>query len=75
MLRAARTPPRTALFVSGEGADGYAPGLALRDAAKPPTTVYVKKTRGGHTSRVWRTALPEVFTRLSGQLRPGQLRP
>ncbi|MEV6650402.1 alpha/beta hydrolase-fold protein [Streptomyces sp. NPDC051219] len=70
MLRAAKSPPRTALFVSGEGSDGYEPGLELRDAAKPPTTVYVKETRGGHSNKVWRKALPDVFFWLTGQLRP-----
>ncbi|MEV0278155.1 alpha/beta hydrolase-fold protein [Streptomyces sp. NPDC050610] len=72
ILQHAKTPPRTALFVSGGDGDGYQAGLALKQAAKPPTTVYVEKIpkgAGGHGTIVWRKQVPEVFKWLTHQLK------
>lgn len=66
ILRHAAVPPRTALFVSGNRGDGYESGLALRDAAKAPTTVTVAETAGPHAVDVWKPLLPEAFTWLTG---------
>jgi enterochelin esterase-like enzyme len=69
---AAGKPPRTALYVSGAAGDGYEAGLALRQWARQPTTVTVRKIAadaGGHTTAVWRNQVPEVFRWLGRQLR------
>ncbi|MFD7733074.1 alpha/beta hydrolase [Kitasatospora phosalacinea] len=66
ILRSAKTPPRTALYVSGNRGDGLEAGEALRAAAKAPTTVTVQETSGAHSSDVWRPMVPGVFTWLTG---------
>ncbi|WP_328330305.1 MULTISPECIES: alpha/beta hydrolase [unclassified Streptomyces] len=71
ILRHAKTPPRVSLFISGAPHDGYRDGLALRAAAKPPTSVEVIPVTGGHSLAVWRKQVPDVFTWLSAQFRPG----
>ncbi|WP_328537141.1 alpha/beta hydrolase [Streptomyces sp. NBC_00344] len=67
ILRHAGSPPRTALFLSGAPRDGYRDGLALRDAARAPTTVQVVPVTGGHSRAVWRKQVPDVFTWLTAQ--------
>ncbi|MGW1072973.1 alpha/beta hydrolase [Streptomyces sp. NPDC002537] len=64
MLQRAKTPPNVALFVSGAEGDGYQGGMALKDAAKAPTTVDVVKVpagAGGHGTAVWERQVPDVF--------------
>ncbi|MEU8965441.1 alpha/beta hydrolase-fold protein [Streptomyces sp. NPDC048491] len=68
MLRHAKHPPRTSLLLTGQQGDGYEDALALREAAKTPTRVWVQKTYGGHLNVVWKPLLPEVFRWLSGQV-------
>ncbi|MEU5186095.1 alpha/beta hydrolase-fold protein [Streptomyces klenkii] len=73
MLESAKTPPHVALFVSGAEADGYQGGMALKQAAKPPTTVQVTKVpagAGGHGTAVWKRQVPDVFKWLSHQIKP-----
>lgn len=71
ILKSAKTPPRVSLLATGEGADGYEPGLALKREAKPPTKVDVRATKGGHVTPVWSRQLPYAFEWLTQQLRPG----
>ncbi|WUK15042.1 esterase family protein [Kitasatospora sp. NBC_00374] len=66
ILKTAQTPPKTALYVSGNKGDGYEAALALKDAAKPPTTVTPVETTGPHASDVWKPMVPEIFKWLSG---------
>ncbi|MEU3872540.1 MULTISPECIES: alpha/beta hydrolase-fold protein [Streptomyces] len=71
MLQRAATPPRVALFLSGAEADGYQGGLALKQAAKPPTTVQVTLIpagAGGHGTAVWKRQVPDVFKWLTKQV-------
>ncbi|GAA0484253.1 alpha/beta hydrolase-fold protein [Streptomyces sp. NPDC046215] len=71
MLQRAQTPPRTALFVSGAEGDGYQGGVALKQAAKAPTTVHVTMVpagAGGHGTAVWKRQVPEVFRWLTQQV-------
>ncbi|MFD3436048.1 alpha/beta hydrolase [Streptomyces sp. NPDC058685] len=77
ILMGAKTPPRVSLLATGEGADGYLPGLALRDVSKPPTRVEVRPTAGGHVTRVWGAELPYAFRWLTREMKledgtPGQ---
>ncbi|RAJ46094.1 putative esterase [Kitasatospora sp. SolWspMP-SS2h] len=65
ILKAAKTPPRTALYVSGNKGDGLEAGEALKAAAKAPTTVTVQETAGAHSSDVWKPMVPGVFTWLT----------
>ncbi|MFF4339249.1 alpha/beta hydrolase [Kitasatospora sp. NPDC001540] len=66
ILRSAKTPPKTALYVSGNKGDGLEAGEALKAAAKAPTTVTVQETDGAHSSDVWKPMVPGVFTWLTG---------
>ncbi|MET7616474.1 alpha/beta hydrolase-fold protein [Streptomyces sp. NPDC005408] len=68
ILKSAKKPPRVSLFATGEGADGYLPGLALQRAAKPPTKIEVRKTTGGHLTHVWGRELPYAFEWLTRQM-------
>lgn len=63
ILRHAGTPPRVALYLSGELHDGYTDGLALLSAAKKPTLVHpvLIPAGGGHTTRAWAEQVPAVF--------------
>ncbi|MGW4199413.1 alpha/beta hydrolase [Streptomyces sp. NPDC004726] len=70
ILRSAKTPPRVALLATGEGADGYLPGLALQAEAEPPTTVDVRATKGGHATWVWRAQVPYLFEWLTHRMKP-----
>jgi enterochelin esterase-like enzyme len=81
LLRRYRTPPRVALYVSGEAGDGYEAGVALERVAKPPTSVrvmFLPRSAGGHTMALWRPQVPRVFRWLSAELghhgggRPGR---
>ncbi|MFI6489715.1 alpha/beta hydrolase [Streptomyces sp. NPDC050564] len=74
LLRAYRTPPRVALYFSGESGDGYQAGAALQQIAKPPTTVDVvllPRSAGGHDMGLWRPQVPEVFRWLTQQIGTG----
>ncbi|GHF47633.1 hypothetical protein GCM10010218_31300 [Streptomyces mashuensis] len=71
ILERAATPPRVALFVSGAENDGYQGGQALKQAAKPPTTVQVSLIpagAGGHGTAVWKQQVPDVFRWLTRQI-------
>ncbi|MFF4408715.1 alpha/beta hydrolase [Streptomyces sp. NPDC001404] len=72
MLQRAQTPPRVALFLSGAETDGYQAGMAIKQSAKPPTTVQVTLIpagAGGHGTAVWRKQVPDVFRWLTKQLK------
>ncbi|MFB7666679.1 alpha/beta hydrolase [Kitasatospora sp. NPDC056138] len=66
ILKTAATPPKVALFLAGNKGDGYESGLAVKAAAKAPTTVTVQEMTGPHTTDVWSNMLPEVFKWLTG---------
>jgi hypothetical protein len=64
LLRAARTPPPVALYLSGQPHDGYEAAVALAQSAKAPTTVhvvYIPKSAGGHTMALWRPQVIPAF--------------
>ncbi|OKJ15867.1 esterase [Kitasatospora sp. CB01950] len=65
ILKDAKTPPKTALYVTGNRGDGLEGGEALKAAAKSPTTVTVQETTGPHSSDVWKQLVPGVFTWLT----------
>ncbi|GHF17307.1 MULTISPECIES: alpha/beta hydrolase [Streptomyces] len=72
MLQRAQTPPRVALFLSGAETDGYQAGMAIKQSAKPPTTVQVTLIpagAGGHGTAVWEKQVPDVFRWLTKQLK------
>ncbi|WP_369233122.1 alpha/beta hydrolase [Streptomyces sp. R21] len=77
LLGGARTPPRIALYISGQPGDGYEAGVALRQIAKAPTTVhvvYVPRSAGGHTMALWEPQVTPAFRWLTeemGQSRAG----
>ncbi|MEU5534209.1 alpha/beta hydrolase-fold protein [Streptomyces sp. NPDC020362] len=71
ILKKAATPPRVALYFSGESGDGYQAGVAMESAAKAPTTVHVvflPRSAGGHTMALWRPQVPTVFRWLTLQM-------
>jgi len=71
LLRKALTPPRIALYVSGQPHDGYEAGIALEQIAKAPTTVHVifiPKSAGGHTMALWRPQVVPSFRWLSVEM-------
>lgn len=71
LLRARRTPPPIALYISGEAGDGYEAGTALESIAKAPTTVHVvflPRSAGGHTMALWRPQVTTVFRWLTLQM-------
>ncbi|MFH9404031.1 alpha/beta hydrolase [Streptomyces sp. NPDC017638] len=71
LLRKAATPPPVALYLSGQPGDGYQAGMALRSAAKAPTTVsvvFLPRGAGGHTLALWRPQIPAVFRWLTLQM-------
>ncbi|MEU8981740.1 alpha/beta hydrolase [Streptomyces sp. NPDC058467] len=74
LLKAYRTPPRIALYVSGESGDGWQAGAALQAIAKPPTVVdavLIPRSAGGHSMALWRPQVPEVFRWLTVQMGQG----
>lgn len=71
LLRAARTPPRIALYFSGQPHDGFEAAVAIEQSAKAPTTVhvvYIPKSAGGHTMALWRPQVVPAFLWLTQQL-------
>ncbi|MFF0387476.1 alpha/beta hydrolase [Kitasatospora sp. NPDC004615] len=65
ILKSAKTPPKTALYVTGNKGDGLEGGEALKAAAKAPTTVTIQETTGAHSSDVWKPLVPGIFTWLT----------
>ncbi len=64
LLKAKRTPPPIALYISGESGDGYEAGTALASVAEAPTAVHVvflPRSAGGHTMALWRPQVKAVF--------------
>ncbi|MFI6252365.1 alpha/beta hydrolase [Streptomyces sp. NPDC051016] len=64
LLRKATTPPRIALYLSGESGDGYQAAVALEQISKAPTTVhvvYLPRSDGGHNMALWRPQVQTVF--------------
>ncbi|MGW1879651.1 alpha/beta hydrolase [Streptomyces sp. NPDC001975] len=77
LLRKAATPPRIALYLSGESGDGYQAGVALEQLAKAPTTVHVvflPRSAGGHNMALWRPQVPTVFEWLTVNMGQGRAR-
>lgn len=75
LLRAARTPPRIALYLSGQPRDGYEAGVALEQSAKAPTTVhvvYVPLSAGGHTMALWEPQVVPAFRWLTEEMGQGR---
>ncbi|MEW2047146.1 alpha/beta hydrolase-fold protein [Streptomyces sp. NPDC005476] len=71
LLRKAAVPPAVALYMSGQPKDGYEAALAMREAAKAPTTVhvvYIPSSAGGHTMGLWRPQVVPAFRWLTTQL-------
>lgn len=71
LLKEARTPPRIALYLSGQPHDGFEAAVALEQLAKAPTTVhvvYVPKSAGGHTMALWRPQVVPAFRWLTEEL-------
>jgi hypothetical protein len=71
LLREAVVPPAVALYLSGQPQDGYEAALALRKAAKAPTTVhvvYIPKSAGGHSMALWRPQVVPAFRWLTLQM-------
>jgi S-formylglutathione hydrolase FrmB len=76
LIRKAPTPPRIALYASGQPHDGYEAAMALQQTAKAPTTVHVvfiPRSAGGHTMALWRPQVVPAFRWLT--LEMGQHRP
>ncbi|WP_308431032.1 alpha/beta hydrolase [Kitasatospora griseola] len=65
ILKNAKTPPKVALYVTGNKGDGLEGGEALKAAAKAPTTVTTQETTGPHSSDVWKQLVPSIFTWLT----------
>src|SRR5205823_5696907 len=64
LLKKQLTPPRIALYLSGQPHDGYEAAVGLEQAAKAPTTVHVvfiPKTAGGHNMALWRPQVVPAF--------------
>lgn len=71
LLLKAAVPPPVALYLSGQPRDGYEAALALRQAAKAPTTVhvvYIPSKAGGHTMGLWRPQVVPAFRWLTTQM-------
>ena len=71
LLKKALTPPRIALYISGQPRDGYEAGVALEQTAKAPTTVHVifiPRSAGGHNMALWRPQVVPAFRWLSVQM-------
>lgn len=71
LLKKAPTPPAVALYLSGQPRDGYEAALALRQAAKAPTTVhvvYIPRSAGGHTMALWRPQVVPAFRWLTEEM-------
>ncbi|KJS55659.1 esterase family protein [Streptomyces rubellomurinus] len=70
ILKAAQTPPKVSLYISGKKGDGLEDGQALAAAAKDPTKVQVQETNGPHTTELWKTMVPGIFEWLTGIIPP-----
>ncbi|MCI3273260.1 esterase family protein [Streptomyces cylindrosporus] len=71
LLKKKLTPPRIALYLSGQPHDGYEAAVALEETAKAPTTVhvvYIPKSAGGHTMALWRPQVVPSFRWLSVEM-------
>jgi hypothetical protein len=71
ILKNAPTPPKIAMYISGENGDGYQAGVALEQIAKPPTyvrVVFLPRSMGGHSMALWRPQVPTVFEWLTAQM-------
>jgi enterochelin esterase-like enzyme len=68
LLKAAPTPPKVALWMSGAEQDGYLSGMDLKAIAQSPTTVHAEKVVGGHNLDSWSKQLPQTFGWLSTQV-------
>ncbi|MCX5051204.1 esterase family protein [Streptomyces sp. NBC_00474] len=71
LLKKSPTPPRIALYVSGQPRDGYEAAVALEQSAKAPTTVHVifiPKSAGGHNMALWRPQVVPSFRWLSVEM-------
>ncbi|EST33415.1 alpha/beta hydrolase [Streptomyces roseochromogenus] len=74
ILKNYRTPPKVALYISGENGDGYQAGVALEQIAKPPTyvrVVFLPRSLGGHSMALWRPQVPTVFEWLTMEIGHG----
>ncbi|WP_341873943.1 alpha/beta hydrolase [Streptomyces ficellus] len=69
MLKTAQVPPRVTLLLTGDGADGYEQGVALREVSKPPTRIDVRQVYGGHRTSTWVREVPSAFQWLTQQYR------
>jgi enterochelin esterase-like enzyme len=68
LLKKQLTPPRIALYLSGQPHDGYEAAVGLEQIAKAPTTVhvvYIPKSAGGHNMALWRPQVVPAFRWLS----------
>ncbi|MBO4255478.1 alpha/beta hydrolase [Streptomyces griseorubiginosus] len=68
LLKKQFTPPRIALYMSGQPHDGYEAAVGLEQIAKAPTTVHVvfiPKSAGGHNMALWRPQVVPAFRWLS----------
>ncbi|MDO0936794.1 alpha/beta hydrolase-fold protein [Streptomyces sp. DG2A-72] len=71
LLLKAHTPPPVALYLSGQPHDGYEAAMALKRAARPPTSVdvvFVPRSAGGHTMALWRPQVVPAFEWLTRQM-------
>ncbi|MEU6145787.1 alpha/beta hydrolase-fold protein [Streptomyces sp. NPDC047081] len=71
LLKKKLTPPKIALYLSGQPHDGYEAAVALEETAKAPTTVHVvfiPKSAGGHTMALWRPQVVPSFRWLSVEM-------
>ncbi|MEU8973669.1 alpha/beta hydrolase-fold protein [Streptomyces monashensis] len=71
ILKNAPTPPKIAMYISGENGDGYQAGVALEQIAKPPTyvrVVFLPRSMGGHSMALWRPQVPTVFEWLTAEM-------
>ncbi|MFG2967815.1 alpha/beta hydrolase [Streptomyces sp. NPDC048288] len=77
LLRKATTPPRIALYLSGESGDGYQAAVALEQISKAPTTVhvvYLPRSDGGHNMALWRPQVQTVFEWLTVNMGQSRVR-
>jgi pimeloyl-ACP methyl ester carboxylesterase len=73
LLRGYRVPPRVALYLSGQPGDGYEAAMALKRAAKAPTTVdvvFIPSSAGGHTMALWKPQVVPAFRWLTQVMEP-----
>ncbi|MFJ9604883.1 alpha/beta hydrolase [Kitasatospora sp. NPDC101176] len=66
ILKAAQTPPKVSLFISGKKGDGLEDAQAIQAAAKEPTKVQIQETPGPHSTELWKGMVPSAFEWLTG---------